>query len=217
MTNVERKGARVFEFTPLQNAGGKEICHDKKASFLSRHNLATGFTLIEIFIVMSLVLILITVAAMYNKTASRQVLVSREHAKVLTLFVRARSAGLAIPKTDPSVERICAYGVHVEPLSRTIVLFKDLGDPLAGSCSTANYRYDGAAELIEQVVLDTTVTMAATDIDDVVFIPPSGEVIITDIGGAHMQSATITVAGIDPESSRGVKINTFGQITEFEP
>ena len=176
-----------------------------------------GFTLIETLVVMSLVLVLITIAAMYNRTAGRQVLVSREHAKVLTAFVRARSAGLTIPKTDPSVERICAYGVHIDPAAHTVILFKDLGDPAPGSCASANHRYDGDREAIERSVLDATVTMTAIGISDVVFIPPSGDVIITNAEGATVQSAIVTVAGVDSGLSRGIKINAFGQITEFEP
>lgn len=177
----------------------------------------SGFTLIETLIVMGLVLILVTIAAMYNRSAGRQVAVSREHAKVLTAFVRARSAGLTIPKTDPSVERVCAYGVHVDPASRIVILFKDLGEPLPGSCVSANRRYDGDAETIERIELDAAVIMTATGIDDVVFIPPSGEVVITDADGVEMQSAIVTVSGVESGFSRGVKINAFGQITEFEP
>lgn len=177
----------------------------------------SGFTLVEMLIVMSLVLILIAVAAMYNKTASRQIMVSREHAKVLTAFVRARSEGLAIPKTDPSVEHICAYGVHVDPASRTIVLFKDLGSIAPASCASANHRYDGDRETIQRIVLDATVAMTAVRLSDVVFIPPNGDVIISDTDGKTMQSATVTVAGANNEFVRGVKINTFGQITEFQP
>ncbi|OGM94253.1 hypothetical protein A2524_01100 [Candidatus Wolfebacteria bacterium RIFOXYD12_FULL_48_21] len=184
---------------------------------VEKHAAMRGFTLIETLVVMSLVLILISIAAMYNRNAGRQVLVAREHAKVLTTFVRARSAGLTIPKTDPSVERICAYGVHVDSAARTIILFKDLGEPLPGSCVSANHIYDGDSEALERSVLDATVNMAATNIQDVVFIPPSGEVIITNEGGTVVQSATVTVAGVESGLSRGVKINTFGQITEFEP
>lgn len=178
---------------------------------------AIGFTLVETLIVMSMVLILVSIAAMYNRAAGRQVLVSREHAKVLTSFVRARSAGLTIPKVDPSMERICAYGVHVDAAARTIVLFKDLGELLPGSCDSANHRYDGSHEAIEQIILDATVTMTAVGIDDVVFIPPSGDVMITNTDGASSQSAIVTVSGIDSGFSRGVKVNAFGQITEFEP
>ncbi|OGM93209.1 hypothetical protein A2333_00150 [Candidatus Wolfebacteria bacterium RIFOXYB2_FULL_49_7] len=178
---------------------------------------ANGFTLIETLVVMSLVLILISIAAMYNRTAGRQVLVSREHARVLTAFVRARSAGLTIPKTDPSVERICAYGVHVDPAARTIILFKDLGEPLPGSCVSANHVYDGDSETLERNVLDAAVALTAASMRDIVFIPPSGDVIITNEGGAVVQSATITVSGVESGLSRGVKINSFGQITEFEP
>lgn len=176
-----------------------------------------GFTLIETLIVMSLVLMLVSITAMYNRAAGRQVLVSREHAKVLTAFVRARSAGLTIPKVDPSIERICAYGVHVDAVARTIVFFKDLGDPLPGSCNFANHLYDGSREAIEQIILDATVTMTAVGINDIVFIPPSGDVMITNTDGTSSQSAIVTVSGIDSVFSRGVKINAFGQITEFEP
>ena len=185
-------------------------------SFRHNNRPASGFTLIEILIVMSLLLMLVTIAAIYNKAAGRQILVSREHAHVLALFVRARSAGLTIPKTDLSVERICAYGVHVDIAAHAVILFKDLGTPGdSGSCAAANNRYDGDAELVDRFVLDPTVTLTATGIADMVFIPPSGDVVITDSSGQREQSATVTIGSVEAGFARGIRVNTFGQITEF--
>lgn len=185
----------------------RAMCHTKEK----------GFTLVEMIVVIGLVVLLSGVAAVYNKAIGRQIVVSQEHAKALVLFMRARSAGFTIPKVDTTVEFVCAYGVHVDPATKTIVFFKDLGT-LPGSCVSANHRYDGDAERIDQIVLKPTITLTAERIADVVFVPPYGEVIITDTDGITVsQSGIITVASESEGLSRSIKVNAFGQISEFTP
>ncbi|EKD23962.1 MAG: hypothetical protein ACD_81C00137G0006 [uncultured bacterium] len=174
-----------------------------------------GFTLIEMTIVIGLVVTLSIAATVFNKSIAQQILVSREHAKVVAFFVRARSAGLTIPKTDTTIELVCAYGVHIDAATRAITLFKDLGT-LGGACDSADHLYTMDAEKIDQTILDPLVSVTASNITNIVFIPPFGDVIISD-GGLEYSSATVTVSGVVTNLSRGVKVNTFGQITEFTP
>lgn len=171
-----------------------------------------GFTLLEMMIVLGLVIVLTTATAVYNKGIGRQIVVAREHAKVLGILIKARSAGFTIPKTDPLVEVVCGYGVHVDPPTRTLVFFKDLG-VVGASCGTsANNRYDGADERIEQIGLDSSVTMASPDMSDVVFIPPFGKVVIDN--SDTKTRATITINGVSTDMTKKVNINSYGQITE---
>lgn len=160
-----------------------------------------GFTLLEMMIVLSLVIVLTTVTAVYNKGIGRQIVVAQQHAKVLGFLVKARSAGFTIPKT---VDSVCGYGVHIDPGTRTIILFKDI----CGSVQPNKYD-DG--EKLEQVVLDPSVTVTS-DMNDIVFIPPFGKVVIDGLDTKFTGVITITSASDD--LTKRVKVNSYGQITE---
>jgi prepilin-type N-terminal cleavage/methylation domain-containing protein len=160
-----------------------------------------GFTLLEMMIVLSLVIVLTSVTAVYNKGIGRQIVVAQQHAKVLGMIVKARSAGFTIPKT---VESICGYGVHVDPVTRTFVFFKDI-------CGSAQPNKYDEGEKIEQIVLDSSVTVAS-DMSDIVFIPPFGKVSIDDTDARI--TATVTIASASESMTKQVKVNSYGQITE---
>lgn len=171
-----------------------------------------GFTLLEMMVVLGLVIIFATITVMYNKNIGKQIVVSREHAKVLSILIKARSAGFTIPKSP--TQSICGYGVHVDAASRTLTFFKDLGVVGSPCASTADHVYtvgQGDSEMIEQVVLDPSVSMTS-DMSDIVFIPPFGDVLI-DADGTKT-TATITIVGASAGVTKAVKVNSYGQITE---
>lgn len=169
-----------------------------------------GFTLFEMMIVVGLVIMLTTATAVYNKGIGRQIVVAQQHAKVLGLLIKARSAGFTIPR--PS-ELICGYGVHIDPATRTFIFFKDLRpDPLMPCDSSVDHVYSGAGEKIEQVTLDSSVTITSPDMSDIVFIPPFGKVLIDNSNAKS--AATITINSVSAGMTKKVKINSYGQITE---
>lgn len=176
----------------MQQATHKEIRNKKRA----------GFTLLEMMIVLSMVVVLTSVTAVYNRDIGRQITLAQEHAKVLGLLVRARSAGFTIPRAPASV---CGYGVHMDAPTRTFIFFKE-------ACTNANRVYtDGVDDVLERVVLDQSVTVTA-DATDVVFMPPFGKVVINDSDTQAL--ATITVTSAIANTTKQVKVNVYGQITE---
>ena len=176
---------------------------------IKRGTYRRGFTLLEMMMVLGLVIIFATITVVYNRNIGRQIVVSREHAKVLSMLIKARSAGFTIPKSP--TQSICGYGVHVDATSRTLIFFKDLGimgSPCAGS---ANHVYDDPGEKIEQVILDPSVTMTST-MTNIVFIPPFGDVLIDNTD--TIMNGTITVTSVSAGVSKAVKVNSYGQVTE---
>lgn len=169
----------------------------------------SGVTLLEMMIVLGLVAILASITTAYNKGIERQIVIVREQATVLGMLVKARSAGLAIPKGEPG-EVVCGFGVSIDTVNRTLVYFKDLGTAPA-DCTTADRQYTGAGEKIEQRILSSDVTMAS-EMSNIVFVPPFGTVFIdgTDV----KKSAIITITSAAAGMTKQVKVNSFGQITE---
>lgn len=173
-----------------------------------------GVTLLEMMIVLSLAIVLVGIAATYNKGIAQQIIIEREHATAFSTFIKARSAGLTVPKGDVG-ELVCGYGVHVDAASRTFTYFKDLGNFATKSCAPAdaNKRYDTGEEL-ERKILSDAVTVAST-ISDIVYVPPFGK---TFIDGVEAQaSASVVITSPAAETSKGIRANAFGQVTEFQP
>lgn len=172
-----------------------------------------GTTLLEVMIVLGLVAIMTSATAVYNREIQRQITLTQEHAVVLGMFIRARSAGLTVPQGDVD-ELVCGYGVHIDAASRTLTYFKDLGDFGAQSCGIARKTYD-AGEEIERKVLSSLVTLTSDDVADLVYVPPFGRVYMN--GEEAHDSASVVIASSEARASKGVKVNSFGQITEFTP
>lgn len=163
-------------------------------------------------IVLGLVAVLASATAVYNRGIQRQIVLTREHATVLGLFIRARSAGFTTPREDPD-EVVCGYGVHIDAASRTLVYFKDAS---LADCSTADHKYvAGSDSVIEQRILSDAVTVTSGDMTDVVYVPPFGKVFIDGVDAQAPASVIITSAAAN--ASKGVKVNAFGQVTEFQP
>jgi Tfp pilus assembly protein FimT len=176
-----------------------------------KKNNRRAFTLYEMLIVLGLVIVLVTATAVYNRDIGRQIVIAREHAKVLGMVVKARSAGFSSPNASPA-ESICGYGVHIDQVNRTVIFFKDLG-VVATPCSvSANHTYD-AGEKIDQVILDPSVDVTSSIPNaDIVFIPPFGNVSINN--DETIVSVTITVHSASADTSKQVRVNAYGQITE---
>lgn len=172
-----------------------------------------GTTLLEVMVVLGFVAMLSAATAVYNKEVQRQVVLTREHALALGLFVRARSAALTYPKSGMN-ELICGYGVHVDAASRTFTYFKDLGNFAAQSCASADREYD-LGEEIERKILSNAVTVTSNDATDIVYVPPFGRV-YTD-GNEALDVVSIVIARADENIAKGIRANAFGQITEFTP
>ncbi len=160
--------------------------------------------------VLGFVVMLTTAATVYNKNIQRQIIISREHAKVLGMFIKARSSGLTIPKAD-SGERICGFGVHIDTTARSATYFKDVV-AASSDCSAANHIYDGAAEKIDELFLNNQATFGSSGLTDVVFIPPSGSAIINN--DPNINSANITLNGTSFDLPKYINVTTAGQITE---
>lgn len=160
-------------------------------------------------IVLGLVVILATVTSVYNKGIERQIGIAREQAVVLGMLIKARAAGLAIPKGEPG-ETVCGYGVSVDAGNRIFTYFKDLDTTAPFDCVDADRQYT-AGEEIERRTLSSEVTVAS-EMSNIVFIPPFGTVLIdgTDV----KKTAIITITSAAANMTKRVKVNSFGQITE---
>ncbi|HAL24599.1 TPA: hypothetical protein DDZ49_04515 [Candidatus Wolfebacteria bacterium] len=162
-------------------------------------------------IVFGLVSLLISATAVYNRAIQRQIVLTREHATALGLFIRARSAGLTAPR-GTSGELVCGYGIHIDAASRTFTFFKDLGISPA-DCSSADFSYTDATEKIDQKILGDSVSVTDSGVSDIVYTPPYGKVYTDGIEASD--SVSVIITSLDTGSAKGIRANAFGQITEY--
>lgn len=135
-----------------------------------------GFTLVETLVVVSIILVLSTMAIVYNRSNERQIALYKDQAILVGLLNRAK-AFTAQRYRDPATpdNPACAFGLHLDS-PRSFVLFQDLGD---GDCEgvNTNYRYDEGAdptETLEIFSLDPRLEFEAIPGGglDIFFIPP---------------------------------------------
>ena len=87
-----------------------------------------GFTLIEIYTVMAIIAVLISISGLTTRTRNENLALSVQHEKLRSILIRAKS--LAVNSAAISGTQICGYGVHIEPnepSGRKIFVFADKG------------------------------------------------------------------------------------------
>ena len=123
-----------------------------------KHKQLKGFTLIESIIVIAITLTLFGALVFYSRGGEAQISFFKEESILVGVFLQARSFALDAfqPTLQPSpggpgelslTERVCAWGVHVEPDSISggrYILFRDL-DPAGpeANCQGSSKSYSG--------------------------------------------------------------------------
>jgi prepilin-type N-terminal cleavage/methylation domain-containing protein len=177
-----------------------------------------GFTLIEVLVVISLTAILTGILLGYNRESGKQLLLTRDQAKLVNLITRSKYLSTstflegALP-ANPTDPKTCGYGVHVEKTSGEAFIFKEV----ALNCSSSDNRYSsGDVRLsgeLNFVKLDSRVLQFAptTTLNDVVFIPPDPLIVIN--GDKLVTEAVLAVETKDGLSKVLVKVNNAGRIS----
>lgn len=176
-----------------------------------------GFTILEMLVVVSIMTMLTGVLIVYSRTSENQIILFKEHAKLVSVFFRAKTLAYQTFSEQEQDPKPCAYGVHYssDDSGDAFYVFRDLPDT-AGDCTTANQQFD-ADEVFETVVLDPRVIVdtSETTFTEVLFTPPDPTTLINQSAAA--QGAQVVVRAEAGSGVLGVKINDAGQITAFRP
>lgn len=160
-----------------------------------------GFTLVEVLVTISITAMLASVLLLYSRTGERQILLFREQSKVINMIAEAKSLAL---QTYIDGASACGYGIHFN-LPDTMILFKDL----SADCAASDNVYSGQAEDFSHLILGAGIVFSATDITDVLFIPPDPTVKLNP----DQVSGIITLQTADGGTSARIKLNNSGQIS----
>jgi prepilin-type N-terminal cleavage/methylation domain-containing protein len=169
-------------------------------------NPSAGFTLIEFLVVLGIMALLSSIAILYSRTGEQQILLFKEQAKVVSVILRAKS--LAIQTFAETSAGVCGYGVHFFPDGR-FILFKDLAE----DCASSDRAYSGSFEDFGEVnQLDPALRFSELGLNEILFIPPDPQVIITPAPAAN-GTAIIRIGIRDGVTESIIKVNEAGQVT----
>lgn len=192
-----------------------------------------GFTLIEIYTVMAIMGVLISISGLTTRSRNENLTLSIQQEKLRSIFVRAKS--LAVSSAAISGTQICGYGVHIEPNDppgRQIFVFADVGSCEGVGAADGRYlptdvKQSTSLDLFKEeagigfaCLTDSGSTMPEPTFSsgqcgtDFVFIPPDPRVSVKNMSGGDLTgSVTVGVySKRNPGKIRKVIINQAGLI-----
>ncbi len=174
-----------------------------------------GFSIIEVVIVVSVMMILSGTVLTYNRSNYGQLALFSDRSIFISAVNRAKS--LAIEKFNKNADS-CAFGIYIkkEPgnIAREFTLFQDLKTDPTKECklesgdNNFNNIFD-AGEAIQTFKLDSRIKFSGVGQDvSVVFAPPE----LATFASLPLP-ITVTLATLDDELFSEVGILASGQIT----
>ena len=165
-----------------------------------------GFTVLEMLVVISIIVLLSSLLILYSRTGENQVILFRDQSRLITALNRAKSLSIQLFNTP---EPPCAFGVHFS--QNSFLIFRDL----APDCQNVSHTYNDPGELFENYQLSSKIRFKQLDpqltLTDIVFIPPDPKTLIDN--DQNKTDATIILETLDGNASVKVKVNNAGQIT----
>lgn len=180
-----------------------------------------GFTLVELLVTMSLIVLFVTGALMYNRSTDKQLSVFREQAKIVSLVHQARSLAITTFNRASGSDTPCGYGFALTSPT-TGFLFKrmprlSLGANECGVFSNGVRQYDSSFDAVVEsfdflgasVELEQSADFISPENPiEVLFVPPDPKVYTNKV--FPIRFAVVGAGGTFPLV---ISINKFGQIT----
>lgn len=208
--SIYRSDTVFFERVILSEKDRKE----PKFTFGNRPtNKTSGFTLVEMLVVVGVTALLTAISASYNLSGKDQIALFRDQAVVSGVLNRARSLAIQKYREKSLVQNVetCGFGVYVSETGKALTLFQDIG---VGGCGTTNnYKYDEGAnpsEKLETLTLNPRVEFINVPVGglSVMFVPP--ELSVRSNSGSF--PVVITLKTIKEGMTSTITISAAGQI-----
>lgn len=176
----------------------------------------TGFTLVELLVTISLIILFVTITLGYNRTADKQISLFREQGSIVNEIYKARSMSVTtFNRAGQDMSVPCGYGIHVESTS-SIILFQEPASLNNSDCTNFNfigsiYNQDPTKNV--EVVNLTGVSLADSNVGmDILFIPPDPTVYFYPIQSGN-SSIILSLSAPLISSPANIEVNQFGQIS----
>ncbi len=172
-----------------------------------------GFSVIEMLVVMSILVVLSSFLILYNRTGELQIVLLREQAHLISTVIRAKSLALNTLIEDVPA---CGYGVHIDVSTDSAkasryFIYRDN----AINCRTSDRMYAEASDEIvggTEVVLPKQVVFEGVGVHDIMFVPPEPQAFLD--GSQALAEADIVMESADGKTKATVTVNNAGQISQ---
>lgn len=185
----------------------------------------SGFTLIEILIVVAISAMLAAITIGYSSVERDQTALSVEETEISQFILQARS--LAIATYSNAAGAACGYGVAVDPSTETFSLFAFVPNPLPSTApcpslsniTSSTQVQNGEARYTDETWKvhpqnGITFSMSSSSaLSFVVFYPPDPETLLFDKSGNGTSQGSISLVSADKRSSRTISIDSAGQVS----
>jgi len=195
------------------------MAHDKKTvhnpSF-AKHNFRSGFTLIELIVVIGITTLLSSALISFNHTSRQQIVLYAEEVKLAQTIFRAKSLAMSL-YLQSAGSGICGYGVHVDYTAKNYSIFS-YNKPAGSNCQNISAINTGSENIISTFKIGNGVILlsspsAKTRLDDVLFIPPDPITLLNSGGAPALNGqASIVLQTLDGSLSAPININSAGLI-----
>ena len=184
----------------------------------------SGFTLIEMLIVVAISAMLATIAITYSGTERDQIALSVEQTKIAQFVLQARSLALATYTNQPGT-LVCGYGVFFDTAANTYSIFA-YQPPTTTTCpaesslswsSISSYETSYTQETWK-VQPQSHITFSASSggvgvsSPMVFFYPPNPDTFFFDGSGSQLTSLSINLKGAGGETPPPITIDSAGQV-----
>ncbi len=176
----------------------------------------SGFTIIELIVVFSVISILSSYLILYNKTSESQIALSLEQSKIINLINQAKSLAIS---TYLSPNPPCGYGVKINYVVSTYELFSYGQSP---NCYSIDINNQADIKTISSNNLpkELQFTQSNDYLDAIFYIPPYPKILIwknnnlTPIDEtSSAYEAKIYLKTKDGSLQKEIKVNIAGQIS----
>ena len=171
-----------------------------------------GFSVIEMLVVMSILVVLSSFLILYNRTGELQIVLLREQAHLISTVIRAK--GLALNTLIEDVPA-CGYGVHIDISTGSAPSKYFVYRDKAINCRTSDRIYAEASDEIvagTEVVLPKQVVFGDVGVHDIMFVPPEPQAFLD--GSQALAEADIVMMSVDGATKATVTVNNAGQISQ---
>lgn len=171
-----------------------------------------GFSVIEMLVVMSILVVLSSFLILYNRTGELQIILLREQAHLIGTMFRAKSLALNTLIEDVPA---CGYGVHIEVSTSAVPSRYFIYRDKAINCRTSDRIYAAASDEIvggTEVALLPHIAFGKFAVRDILFVPPDPQVFLD--GSQAFAEASVMLQSDDGKIKASVTINNAGQISQ---
>jgi len=182
--------------------------------FKSFSNLKAGFTFVELIVIIAIIAILTGISYPYYNSTRNSLALERAGAKLVQDMRRAQELAISGQEFSGSFPS-GGYGVYFDKNAVNYAIFADVNSD--GTC--ANNCSGASAERFQLINFEnnikiTNIGVGVTKVNTI-FIPPNPDILFTNLNGADMGVAEVTIKIAlmsDGNKYKEIKINRAGLV-----